>query len=67
VLRSEHATEVRELKGTVATYANQIQALTLRNAELEDQTRQFREQLECEYPNVARLPGAATALSTSRT
>lgn len=35
-LRSEHAAQVRELKHTVKTYANQIQALALRAAQLED-------------------------------
>lgn len=33
-LRSKHATEIRELKDTIAIYANQIQLLTLANAEL---------------------------------
>lgn len=34
-LRREHAAEIRELNATIAVYANQIQALALRNAELE--------------------------------
>lgn len=34
-LRSEHAAHVRELKQTIKTYANQIQALALRVAQLE--------------------------------
>jgi hypothetical protein len=33
----ENARAVRELEDTVRIYANQIQVLTLRNAELEDQ------------------------------
>ncbi|MFD4948336.1 hypothetical protein ACFVYE_36485 [Streptomyces sp. NPDC058239] len=39
-LRKEKAAELRELQDTVATYANQIQALTLRNAELEEDAPQ---------------------------
>lgn len=41
-LRSEKAAEIRELRSTVATYANQIQILTLRNAELESVARKLR-------------------------
>lgn len=55
-LRSEHAAEVRELKGTVATYANQIQFLTLRNAELETQNARLLERLRQSGDNVAVLP-----------
>lgn len=55
-LRSDHATEVRELRAAVATYANQIQALALRNAELEDETRRLREQLDCDHPKVTIMP-----------
>lgn len=39
-LRRDNSAEVRELKATVATYANQIQALALRNAELEAENAQ---------------------------
>lgn len=42
-LRREHAAEVRDLKATVATYANQIQALALRNAELEVANARLRD------------------------
>lgn len=45
VLRREHAAEVRELKDTAATYANQIQLLALRNADLETQNARLVEQL----------------------
>lgn len=55
-LRSEHAAEVRELKDTVATYANQIQVLTLRNAELETQNARLLERLRQSGDNVAVLP-----------
>ncbi|MDQ1040541.1 cell division protein FtsB [Streptomyces sp. V3I8] len=44
-LRQEHAAEVRELKDTTATYANQIQILSLRNAELERDAGKLRSQL----------------------
>lgn len=41
-LRRDHAAEVRDLKATMATYANQIQALALRNAELETDNARLR-------------------------
>jgi plasmid stabilization system protein ParE len=34
-LRTDHAAQIRECRDTIATYANQIQTLALRNAELE--------------------------------
>lgn len=40
-LRSEHAGQIRELKHTVKTYANQIQALALRAAQLEDDNQRL--------------------------
>ncbi|MGC5343416.1 hypothetical protein [Streptomyces sp. DT171] len=52
-LRSEHAAEVRELKDTVATYANQIQVLALRNAELETPNAPLLERLRQSGENVA--------------
>ncbi|WP_405613583.1 hypothetical protein OG292_14330 [Streptomyces sp. NBC_01511] len=55
-LRSEHAAEVRELKDTVVTYANQIQVLALRNAELETQNARLLERLRQSGDNVAVLP-----------
>ncbi|MET7853511.1 hypothetical protein ABZT48_36130 [Streptomyces avermitilis] len=55
-LRSEHAAEIRELKDTVATYANQIQVLALRNAELETQNARLLERLRHSGENVAMLP-----------
>ncbi|MFJ2817022.1 hypothetical protein [Streptomyces sp. NPDC087294] len=45
-LRKEKAAELRELQDTVATYANQIQALALRNAELEEDARKLRSQVD---------------------
>ncbi|MFJ5817244.1 hypothetical protein ACIQGT_25595 [Streptomyces sp. NPDC093108] len=54
-LRSEHAAEVRELKDTAATYANQIQVLTLLNAELETKNARLLERLRQSGDNVAVL------------
>ncbi|MEV6675122.1 hypothetical protein [Streptomyces sp. NPDC051162] len=55
-LRREHASEVRELKDTLAAYANQIQVLTLRNAELETDNARLLERLRHSGDNVAVLP-----------
>ncbi|GHE10932.1 hypothetical protein [Streptomyces alanosinicus] len=55
-LRREHASEVRELKDTLALYANQIQVLTLRNAELGTQNARLLERLRQSGDNVAVLP-----------
>jgi hypothetical protein len=41
-LRRRHAEEIRDLKATIATYANQIQILTLRNADLEADNQRLR-------------------------
>lgn len=54
-LRREHATEVRELTATIKTYANQIQALTLANAELDDGNHKLRERLHQVEPTVTQL------------
>ncbi|MGW3660889.1 hypothetical protein ACWD6R_36905 [Streptomyces sp. NPDC005151] len=45
-LRRQKAEETGELRKTVATYANHIQVLTLRNAELEGETAVLRGQIE---------------------
>ncbi|MEU9286533.1 hypothetical protein AB0D57_17885 [Streptomyces sp. NPDC048275] len=55
-LRSDYAAEIRELKDTLATYANQIQVLTLRNVELETQNAHLLERLRQSGDNVAVLP-----------
>ena len=44
-LRREKAADIRELRATVAAYANQIQVLALRNAELEADTQRLQAQL----------------------
>ncbi|MFF0131031.1 hypothetical protein ACFYTG_35840 [Streptomyces mirabilis] len=61
-LRREHAAEVRELKDTAATYANQIQALALRNAELEVENTRLIEQVRQAGGNIASLPVRGPAL-----
>lgn len=45
-LRREKAAEIRELCATVAAYANRIQVLALRNAELEADVRRLHTQLD---------------------
>jgi DNA-binding protein H-NS len=45
-LRKEKAAEIRELQETINTYANQIQALALRNAELAEDARKLRSQVD---------------------
>lgn len=44
-LRRAHAAETRELKDTIATYANQIQILALRGAQLAEENASLREQV----------------------
>ena len=45
-LRSKHATEIRDLRATVRTYANQIQLLTLHLSQLEDDNNQLTARLQ---------------------
>ncbi|MFC5828666.1 hypothetical protein [Nonomuraea insulae] len=54
-LRSDNAADIRELTDTVNTYADHIQVLTLRNAELEEENRLLREKLEGAAGNVTSL------------
>ncbi|MEU7211855.1 hypothetical protein AB0B06_25960 [Streptomyces sp. NPDC044989] len=53
-LRREKAAEIRDLRATVAAYANQIQVLALRNAELEADIRQLHAQLDGGQEGVIR-------------
>lgn len=53
-LRKDKAAEIRELKDTATTYANQIQALTLRNTELEEDALKLRAQLAQHSDGVVR-------------
>lgn len=55
-LRSHHAAEQREARSTIAAYANRIQALSLRNAELEAENAALREALHQGGGTVASLP-----------
>ncbi|MDA8076396.1 MAG: hypothetical protein M0Z40_14390 [Actinomycetota bacterium] len=55
-IRSERSAEVRELRATVRTYANQIQLLTLRLSQLEEDNRQLLASLASAGNNVAVLP-----------
>ncbi|MFJ1547711.1 hypothetical protein [Streptomyces sp. NPDC088246] len=55
-LRREHASEVCELKDTLAAYANQIQVLTLHNAELEAHNARLFERLLHSGEDIAVLP-----------
>jgi len=54
-LRSEHAAEVRDLRGTAATYANQIQVLALANHQLSEDNRRLQARLAA-TTNVVPLP-----------
>ncbi|MEU3938006.1 hypothetical protein AB0E85_39210 [Streptomyces sp. NPDC029044] len=54
-LRSQHAAEQREARATIAAYANRIQTLSLRNAELEAENATLREALR-QGGTVASLP-----------
>lgn len=65
-LRSEKAAEIRELRSTVAAYANQIQILALRNAQLEaDATRLQAQVAEGQQQVVRQLKGARTPPETA--
>lgn len=55
-LRAEHATEVRELRATVSTYANQIQILALHAQQLEADNQRLLCRLEGLGDNITRLP-----------
>lgn len=53
-LRSQHAVQVRELAAANAAYANQIQALTLANAQLGEQNLALHEAVQ-HAVNVSRI------------
>jgi hypothetical protein len=54
-LRSKHAAEIRDLRATVRTYANQIQILTLRTSQLEDDSKQLTARLQHAGDNITPL------------
>jgi len=56
-LRSGHAAEVRDLRATAATYANQIQLLALANQQLRDDNRRLQARLTA-VTNLVPLPAA---------
>jgi hypothetical protein len=56
-LRRDHATEIRELRDTVATYANQIQLLAIANAELRQENIRLRDHLSTAASGVIPLSG----------
>jgi len=55
-LRGQYAGQVRELREQVKTYANQIQVLALRLAQLDDDNRRLQARLEYAGDNVTALP-----------
>jgi len=55
-LRALHATEVRELRATVAAYANQIQLLALRAEQLDADNQRLLHRLPVVGDNITRLP-----------
>ena len=57
-LRAEHAGEIRDLRETIKTYANQIQMLTLRAGQLDDDNQRLRDSL-------AEPGGSVTLLSAT--
>jgi hypothetical protein len=54
-LRSKHAAEIRTLRATVRTYANQIQILTLRISQVEDDSKQLTARLKHAGDNITPL------------
>ena len=54
-LRSEHATETRQLRDDLKTYANQIQALALHAAHLENDNHRLRSHLAGDSDNITPL------------
>jgi hypothetical protein len=55
-LRGQHAGQVRELREQVKTYANQIQVLALRLAQLDEDNQRPHSRLERAGDNVTALP-----------
>ena len=54
-LRSKHAAETRDLRATARTYANQIQVLTLRISQLQDDNERLAGRLQHAGDNVTPL------------
>lgn len=51
-LRAKHAAEIRDLRATVRTYANQIQLLTLRISQIQDDNNQLATRLQQAGDNI---------------
>ncbi|WP_336216001.1 hypothetical protein [Nonomuraea sp. LPB2021202275-12-8] len=66
-LRSEKAADIRELTDTVSTYADHIQVLTMRNAQLEEENQRYRKRLERAADNVTSLNGVPVAMAENPT
>jgi chromosome segregation ATPase len=56
-LRSQHASQVRELRQQVKTYANQVQVLALHISQLQDDNHRLLRRLETVGDNVTPLSG----------
>jgi septal ring factor EnvC (AmiA/AmiB activator) len=56
-LRSQHTSQIRELREQVKTYANQIQVLALHIGQLQDDNHRLLRRLETVGDNVIPLPG----------
>lgn len=65
-LRRAKGAEIRELRATVGAYANQIQVLALRNAELEADAHRLRAQLVEEQRGVVKQLRNSPASAASR-
>ena len=60
-LRAEHATEIRDLRDTIKSYANQVQVLALRAAQLEDDDQRLRNSVALADDGIAQINAAASA------
>ena len=65
-LRSKHAAEIRDLRATVRTYANQIQILTLRTGQLQDDNNQLTARLQRAGDNITPLNRTYPATARNR-
>jgi hypothetical protein len=61
---AEHAAQLRDYRNTVTTYANQIQLLTLANAELREENNQLQRQA-AQHTNLRVLDQGAPAAGAS--
>jgi hypothetical protein len=58
--RSKHAAEIRDLRATMRTYANQIQILTLHLSQLQDDNQRLTARLQHAGDNITPLNRALT-------